>query len=117
MDAHRTPLCAPSRYSILSGNYPHRGTRVNGVWSPRDKTQFRDGQMSIGNVFQDNGYNTAMIGKWHLGAILPPGGIKKQPDNILSNADLDWSLPLGGGPQDIGFNSSLMTAEGIQSPP
>ena len=26
-NAHSTPLCAPSRYMLLSGNYPHRGTR------------------------------------------------------------------------------------------
>ena len=29
-DAHSTPLCAPSRYMLLSGNYAHRGFRPNG---------------------------------------------------------------------------------------
>ena len=29
-DAHSTPLCAPSRYVLLSGNYQHRGTKFGG---------------------------------------------------------------------------------------
>ncbi len=68
-DAHSTPLCAPSRYVLLSGNYAHRGTQATGTWSPNHTSgnQFRPGQQSIANVFRDNGYNTAMYGKWHLG--------------------------------------------------
>ena len=31
-DAHYTPLCAPSHYVLLSGNYQHRGCKLNGVW-------------------------------------------------------------------------------------
>ena len=69
-DAHSTPLCAPSRYVLLSGNYPHRGSRYTGSWImnyDREGGQFRYGQKSIAEVFVDNGYDTAMFGKWHLG--------------------------------------------------
>ncbi len=31
-DAHSTPLCAPSRYMLLSGNYAHRGKLEMGIW-------------------------------------------------------------------------------------
>ena len=70
-DAHATPLCAPSRYSFLSGNYQIRGqgasyrksTEV--LWGLGWAPQFKRGQMSIADVFKDNGYNTAMVGKWH----------------------------------------------------
>ncbi len=67
-DAHSTPLCAPSRYVLLSGNYQHRGKRYAGVWTMNYETnQFREGQQSIAEVLRDNGYDTAMFGKWHVG--------------------------------------------------
>ncbi len=67
-DAHSTPLCAPSRYVFLSGNYQHRGSRYPGLWNLNYKmNQFKPGQESIATVLRDNGYDTAMFGKWHLG--------------------------------------------------
>ncbi len=67
-DFHSTPICAPSRYVLLSGNYQHRGVRHTGVWNVNYKTnQFWDGQQSIAQVLRDNGYNTGVFGKWHLG--------------------------------------------------
>jgi arylsulfatase len=32
-DAHSSPKCGPSRYSVLSGNYAHRGTRLYGTYN------------------------------------------------------------------------------------
>ena len=68
-DAHSTPLCATSRYVLLSGNYQHRGKQPKGLWTLNYKegNQFRNRQRSLAHVFRDNGYNTAMYGKWHLG--------------------------------------------------
>lgn len=68
LDAHSTPICAPSRYVLLSGNYQHRGVRNDGVWNANYKSnQFRDGQQSIAEVLRDAGYHTGVFGKWHLG--------------------------------------------------
>ncbi len=68
IDAHATPLCATSRYVFLSGNYQHRGQRMAGVWSINYRSnQFHNGQKSIANVLRDNGYDTNMVGKWHIG--------------------------------------------------
>jgi arylsulfatase A len=67
-DVHSTPLCAPSRYVLLSGNYQHRGHLYGGTWQVNYKSgQFRDGQQSIAQVLQTKNYHTAMTGKWHLG--------------------------------------------------
>ena len=67
-DAHSTPICAPSRYILLSGNYQHRGVRHTGVWNLNYQTSdFWAGQQSIAEVLQDNGYNCGVFGKWHLG--------------------------------------------------
>ena len=53
-DAHSTPLCAPSRYMLLSGNYAHRGARPNGMWGFwRNSNQFRKYEKSIADVLRD----------------------------------------------------------------
>lgn len=70
MDAHSTPLCAPSRYMLLSGNYAHRGVAPKGAWSfnPIGTNQFRPRQKSIAEILRDEAdYKTAMFGKWHMG--------------------------------------------------
>ena len=55
-NAHSTPLCAPSRYSLLSGNYPHRGALMGGSWGigAKDYTQKSDSQT-------DNSYQTKRV--------------------------------------------------------
>lgn len=119
-DAHSTPLCAPSRYMLLSGNYAHRGKNPNGSWNfANNRNQFMDTQKSIAEVLRDDGYHTSMFGKWHLGAKAPPNGVVKFENmaTLLTNPALDWSLPLIQGPEDIGFETSYITAEGIQGPP
>ena len=118
-DAHSSPLCAPSRYMLLSGNYPHRGTRQYGVWNlKRDANQFIGNQKSIAETLKGAGYHTGMFGKWHLGAKVPPNGIKNNDRRYIITADgHDWSLPLIEGPGDIGFNESYITLAGIQQTP
>ncbi|MEI6579616.1 MAG: sulfatase, partial [Eubacteriales bacterium] len=54
-------ICAPSRATILTGKYNH----LNGV---RTLDESMDGrQQTFPKLIQQSGYQTAMIGKWHLG--------------------------------------------------
>jgi arylsulfatase A-like enzyme len=115
-DAHSTPLCAPSRYMLLSGNYAHRGRLKGGTWGiGGNNNQFCSHEKSMAKAFQSNGYHTAMFGKWHLGGKVPPNGIKS--NLILSSDYHDWTKPLIEGPQEIGFDRSHITTSGIQSGP
>jgi len=120
-DAHATPLCAPSRYMLLSGNYPHRGVAPQGSWglSGQDQNQFLSGQRSIAEVLKEEaGYSTAMFGKWHLGAGVPRSSSSSvNKTHLLSDPRHDWSQPLIDGPQDIGFDTSLISVSGIQRDP
>ena len=56
-------ICGPSRASILTGKFSH----VNGFYKNVDGGDFNGEQLTFPKVFQKNGYQTAVIGKWHLG--------------------------------------------------
>ena len=67
-DFHVHPLCAPTRGAIMSG---HRALR-NGVWATCwGRSILRPEEVTLAEVFRDNGYRTGMFGKWHLGDNYP----------------------------------------------
>ncbi|MCU0227187.1 MAG: sulfatase [Bryobacterales bacterium] len=53
------PLCCPFRGSVLTSRYPHKCV-------PGHEYPLPDGQPTLAQPFQQAGYHTAYIGKWHL---------------------------------------------------
>lgn len=78
-------LCAPSRATFYTGLYSHRnGVTTNGAGLPfRNQGGLREDQPTFMSLLHDAGYQTSLVGKWHLRstpagfdswAILPGGG-------------------------------------------
>ena len=61
-------ICGPMRAVIQTGKYSH----LNGFW--RNGNQFDGSQQTFPKLLQKAGYQTALIGKWHLGPKQVPQG-------------------------------------------
>ncbi len=107
-DAH-TPaaLCAPTRYSVATGNYTWRGPLPGGTWSWNRGSAFAPGQKTIGHILQEAGYRTGLFGKLHFG-----GAFETRPDGTP-----DFTRPMKVGPRQWGFDTSCALLGGHQAPP
>ena len=103
-NAHATSAtCTPSRYAVMTGQYPWRksGTDIlpgdAALIVPTDKT-------TLPKLFKSAGYETGLVGKWHLG---------------LGNAvEKEWNGDLTPGPNEVGFDYSFIfpaTADRVPS--
>ncbi|MDA8744790.1 sulfatase-like hydrolase/transferase, partial [Rubripirellula amarantea] len=93
-DGHSSDtVCTPSRYSLLTGRYSWRTTLKRGVLGSDGDCLIAKDRMTVASLFQYNGYQTAMFGKWHL-QMQFPGTFGKR----------DWTQPITDGPNEHGFD-------------
>ena len=93
--------CTPSRFAMLTGEYAFR-QKGTGVLPGDAKLIIPSGRATLASVFKTAGYQTAVVGKWHLG---------------LGNGDLDWNGAIRPGPLEIGFDHCfIMAATGDRVP-
>ncbi|TWT80791.1 Arylsulfatase [Planctomycetes bacterium CA13] len=88
--------CTPSRYSLLTGEYAFRNQSAQIL--PGNAPLIIDpSRPTIATFLRDNGYSTALVGKWHLGL-----GSAEEP--------LDWNAQIEPGPKEVGFDYSFNMA-------
>jgi arylsulfatase A-like enzyme len=65
-----SPVCSPSRASVLTGKYPQRTGIVDVLDSSAkfDIPGLRQGERTLASELKKAGYATAAVGKWHLGS-------------------------------------------------
>ena len=61
------PVCTPTRAALLTGRAPVRAGLGYGVVRPWDYFGLPPGETLLSEVFAGAGYQTAVVGKWHLG--------------------------------------------------
>ncbi|MBT5221222.1 MAG: sulfatase-like hydrolase/transferase [Woeseia sp.] len=114
-DAHTSASkCAPSRYSVITGNYQWRGRKEWGQWNATGGSQILSGQQTLGGMLQQAGYKSAFVGKHHLGA-----EYYRQNSNEFTNQEslIDFSRTVEEGPLQRGFDYSFAAMRGIQDSP
>lgn len=85
--------CTPSRYSLLTGSYAFRRPGT-GIAPPNSPLIIPHETFTLPDLMKQAGYQTAVIGKWHLGL----GGA----------GGPDWNGELTPGPQELGFDYHLL---------
>ncbi len=88
--------CTPSRYALLTGEYAWR-REGTGIATGDAGSIIRPERYTLADVFKNAGYQTGVVGKWHLGL-----GDK--------TATQDWNGHITPGPSDIGFDYSFILA-------
>ncbi|MGI9456108.1 MAG: sulfatase-like hydrolase/transferase, partial [Aeoliella sp.] len=58
--------CSTSRASLLTGSY-HSRTSIHTVFSPGSNKGLNPNEITTAEMLNDAGYQSAMVGKWHLG--------------------------------------------------
>ena len=119
-DAHTSSsVCTPSRYSILTGRYAWRTSLKKGVLAGVSPHLIDPDRMTVADVFKTAGYDTACIGKWHLGMDFSFKGGKpekaKGRHSIPTN--LEWGEPIKNGPNANGFDYFYGISASLDMPP
>lgn len=85
--------CTPSRYALMSGEYPWREKGRNIL--PGDAALIVSPEKAtLPKVFKKAGYSTGIVGKWHLG--------------LGDQVSKDWNADIKPGPNEIGFDYSFI---------
>jgi arylsulfatase A-like enzyme len=109
-DAHSSSaVCSPTRYGILTGRYNWRSTLKQGVLGGYSKALIPPGRKTMAAMLKSRGYQTACMGKWHLG--WDWNNIGKGEDSI------DFSKQISNGPTTLGFDYFYGFSGSLDMPP
>lgn len=123
---HVDPTCAPTRSALMTGRYSGHV----GVWhTVQGRNMLRKREVTMADVFSENGYTTGLFGKWHLGDVYPyrpedrgfqhivyhaAGGVGQAPDYWENDYFDDTYIVNGEYQRFEGFCTDIWFDEGIK---
>jgi arylsulfatase A len=129
-EAHSSSaVCTPSRYNILTGRYNWRSHLKSGVLGGFSKPLIEPDRLTVAEMLHTNGYQTAYVGKWHLGLDwahtqggameMDMGEEEFSSTNRNANAamGIDFTKPIGRTPITLGFDEFFGISASLDMPP
>jgi arylsulfatase A-like enzyme len=91
-DAHSTAsVCTPTRFAFMTGRYAWRQPGT-GIAAGNEPALIKSGTATVPSVLKAAGYQTGLVGKWHLG---------------LGEGKTDFNGEIKPGPLELGFDSAF----------
>jgi len=120
-DAHSgSAVCTPTRYGVLTGRYAWRSRLKSGVLWGFSPPLIPPDRMTVASFLKRQGYQTAGIGKWHLGL----GWTRKDGQPItdanarkFDNSLIDFSRRIKNSPVAAGFDYFWGISASLDMPP
>ncbi len=115
-DAHSgSAICTPTRYGLLTGRYCWRSPMKNSVLWPWDAPLIAEDRLTVADLLKRHNYQTACIGKWHLGWDWPTTDGSQMADQLSPGVyddkkrleigkKIDLTKRIPGGPITRGFD-------------
>jgi arylsulfatase A-like enzyme len=111
-----SPVCSPTRGSVITGRHPNRYGTFSAGWSIRPE------EIGIAHILREASYASGHFGKWHLGPVKAesptnPGAMGFEEwvshDNFF---EMNPYLSRNGGPPELfkGESSEILVAEAIR---
>ena len=87
--------CSPSRYALMTGTYPWRNKKAKIITG--GNLIIDESEMTLPKMFKSMGYQTGVVGKWHLG--------------LGKDGPIDYNNLISPGPNEVGFDHSYIMAD------
>ncbi len=131
-DAHSgSAVCTPTRYGVVTGRYAWRSRLKSGVLSGYSRALIEPGRMTVASMLRNQGYHTAVIGKWHLGldwTVTSEPVSWDEGDKTVAfqgasdfakpeGLEIDFTKPVTNGPATLGFDYSYIIPASLDMAP
>lgn len=116
-DAHSpSAVCTPTRYGLLTGRYCWRSRMKKGVLNGYSPPLLEKDRLTFAQMAKTKGYNTAIVGKWHLGMEIPmlPSPPK---DRFKGDPGVDFNGEITDSPNQRGFDYSFLVCASLDMAP
>ena len=101
-DAHSpSSVCTPTRYALLTGRYAWRSRLKSGVIQGYARKLIEEDRETLATLLKREGYQTAAIGKWHLGL-----GNNTAEEEKVEKPFWDENGDIVNGMRSVGFDYS-----------